>query len=63
MDEFISVIPVFGFTGRVAIIHCWGVSSFIMGTVMLFFAFKYMKKEIITRPKKFNVGQCKLYIP
>lgn len=37
---FISVIPVFGFTGRLQLSIVGGVIVFLMGTVMLFFAFK-----------------------
>ncbi|MCM4173567.1 protoheme IX farnesyltransferase [Arenibacter sp. TNZ] len=49
---FISVIPVFGFTGRLQLSIVGGVIVFLMGTVMLFFAFKLYEKRDNTSAKK-----------
>lgn len=41
----ISVIPVFGFTGRLQLSIVAAIIVFLMGTVMLFFAFRLYEKR------------------
>jgi protoheme IX farnesyltransferase len=48
----ISVIPVFGFTGRLKLSIVAAIIVFLMGTVMLFFAFRLYEKRDNVSAKK-----------